>query len=104
MSGRREKLETMLKSAPTDQLLRYMLAMELDRGGCPEESLDHFKLLMQSTPAYVPAFLMAGQLLMRQGRIEDARSVFVDGIAVAQQQQNSHAAGEMAGFLSSLGN
>jgi hypothetical protein len=41
---------------------------------------------------------------MRQGRIEDARSVFVDGIAVAQQQQNSHAAGEMAGFLSSLGN
>jgi predicted RNA polymerase sigma factor len=47
---------------------------------------------------------MAGQLLMREGRVEEARSVFVAGIAMAQQQHNSHAAGEMAGFLSSLGN
>ncbi|MFM7058220.1 MAG: tetratricopeptide repeat protein [Planctomycetota bacterium] len=104
MSARREKLEAMLKTAPADQLLRYMLAMELDRSGSPEEALDHFRQLMQSSSAYVPAFLMAGQLLMRQGRIEDARSVFTDGIAVAQKQQNSHAAGEMAGFLASLGN
>lgn len=104
MSARREKLETMLESAPGDQLLRYMLAMELDRCGSPEEALVHFHQLMQSAPAYVPAFLMAGQLLMRQGRIDNARSVFVDGISVARQQQNDHAAGEMAGFLASLGN
>ncbi|MEY3176007.1 MAG: hypothetical protein RLZZ436_3921 [Planctomycetota bacterium] len=104
MPSRREKLEAMLQTTPGDQLLRYMLAMELDRGGLTDESLWHFTQLMRAVPCYVPAFLMGGQLLMRLGRTEEARSVFVDGIAAAQQQQNSHAAGEMAGFLASLGN
>jgi cytochrome c-type biogenesis protein CcmH/NrfG len=104
MASRREKLEKMLESAPGDQLARYMLANELGNGGQTEEALGHFRQLMDSSAAYVPAFLMAGQLLMREGRVEEARSVFVAGIAMAQQQHNSHAAGEMAGFLSSLGN
>ncbi|MEY2726473.1 MAG: hypothetical protein RLZZ458_2340 [Planctomycetota bacterium] len=104
MSVRREKLEKMLSAAPEDSLLRYMLAMELDREGQSSQSLEQFEHLMQQSSPYVPAFLMAGQLQMRLGQIEKARSVFVAGIAQAQAVGNSHAAGEMAGFLSSLGN
>ncbi|MEY3458507.1 MAG: hypothetical protein RL215_1664 [Planctomycetota bacterium] len=104
MSSRLGKLEAMLSAAPGDQLLRYMLAMELDRADLSDRSLAEFVHLMQQTPPYVPAFLMAGQLLMRLGQVERARSVFVDGIAAAQEAGNSHAAGEMAGFLASLGN
>lgn len=102
MASRREKLEGMLQSSPDDQLLRYMLAMELDREGQCAESLQQFQNLMTATSPYVPAFLMAGQLLMRLNRTTDARQVFQTGIRQAELQQNSHAAGEMAGFLATL--
>jgi len=102
MASRREKLEGMLQSSPDDQLLRYMLAMELDREGQHEASLLQFQTLMTAPTPYVPAFLMAGQMLMRLNRTADARRVFQTGIRQAELQQNSHAAGEMAGFLATL--
>jgi thioredoxin-like negative regulator of GroEL len=104
MPTRREKLEAMLQSTPDDQTLRYMLAMEFDKQGDPAGAMQQFTQLMQASTPYVPAFLMAGQLLTRLGRTEEARSVFNDGIQTAQAQNNTHAAGEMAGFLASLGN
>lgn len=104
MPTRREKLEGMLLAAPDDSTLRYMLAMELDKEGHTAQALHEFEHLMKAPVPFVPAFLMAGQLLIRHGRTEDARSVFNHGIQAAQTQNNQHAAGEMAGFLASLGN
>jgi hypothetical protein len=102
MASRREKLEVMLQSSPEDQMLRYMLAMEFDKEGSSERSLELFETLMTAATPYVPAFLMAGQLLSKIGRVEDAKKTFSSGIQQAQQQNNSHAAGEMAGFLAAL--
>ncbi|HAP07709.1 MAG TPA: hypothetical protein DCR20_07765 [Planctomycetaceae bacterium] len=102
MASRREKLEVMLQAAPDDQLVRYMLAMETDREGATDRSLELFQDLMDAPVPYVPAFLMAGQLLMRLNRSADARHVFQAGIRQAELQQNTHAAGEMAGFLATL--
>ena len=48
------------------------------------------------TPEYVPAYLQAGQLLVRMGRAAEAAvEVFRHGIQVAKQQHDEHAAGEM---------
>ena len=102
MPTRREKLEAMLQGSPDDQLLRYMLAMELDKEGQSEPALSQFQILMTAATPYVPAFLMAGQLLTRIDRIAEAKTVYTDGIATANQQGNSHASSEMAGFLSML--
>ncbi|MFO0979613.1 MAG: hypothetical protein U0996_24650 [Planctomycetaceae bacterium] len=102
MPSRREKLEAMLEGSPADQMLRYMLAMELDKEGLAEQSLQNFGMLMQDSKPYVPAFLMAGQLLTRLGRANEAKDIYQRGIAQAQLQENGHAAGEMAGFLASL--
>ncbi|MEN9553936.1 MAG: hypothetical protein RLZZ232_222 [Planctomycetota bacterium] len=104
MPTRREKLEGMLLADPDDSTLRYMLAMELDKEGTTTQALQEFEYLMKAPVPFVPAFLMAGQLLVRLGRTEDARSVFNHGIQAAQTQNNQHAAGEMAGFLATLGN
>ena len=46
MASRREKLEVMLQAAPDDQLVRYMLAMETDREGATDRSLELFQDLM----------------------------------------------------------
>jgi cytochrome c-type biogenesis protein CcmH/NrfG len=102
MASRREKLESMLKASPTDQMLRYMLAMERDKEGDHSGGLELFEGLMRDENPYVPAFLMAGQLLARLGRVDEARTTYAVGIEEAQKQKNDHAAGEMAGFLGAL--
>jgi len=99
---RKQKLESMLAAAPDDQMLRYMLAMELDKESDHERSLELFRSLMHDAPPYVPAFLMAGQMLARLQRTEDARTTYQAGIAEAKIQNNDHAAGEMSGFLQEL--
>ncbi len=103
MSSRREKIEAMLLDEPQDQFLRYSLAMELDKAGEHDRSLDLLTELIEDNPPHVPAFFMAGQQLARMGQVNKARDVLRVGIEVAREQNNSHAAGEMSEFLISLG-
>ena len=103
MPTRREKIEAMLADDPGDTFLRYSLAMELDKQGEHDASLARFADLMRDEPPYVPAFFMAGQQLVRVGRVDEARSILQDGIAAARSQDDMHAAGEMTEFLASLG-
>ena len=97
----REQLEELLTEDPTDQFLRYGLALELDKAGEHDRSLELMAELQRES--YVPAFFMAGQQLTRLERIGEARSVLRDGIAVADRTGDSHAAGEMREFLTNLG-
>ncbi len=103
MSSRREKIEAMLADDPQDVFLRYSLAMELDKEGENTASLEKLAELYRESPPYVPAYFMAGQQLVRLGRVEEARAVLRDGIEAARTQGDSHAAGEMSEFLTSLG-
>ncbi len=103
MPTRREKIEAMLKDEPQDTFLRYSLAMELDKEGVHDASLETFRGLQNDPRPYVPAFFMAAQQLARLGRIDDSRTVLRDGIAAARQQNDGHAAGEMSEFLAGLG-
>ncbi len=100
---RREKIEAMLAEEPGDTFLRYSLAMELDKEGAHESSLQILAELARDQPPYVPALFMAGKQLTRLQRIEEARAVLRNGIELAQDQDNTHAAGEMSEFLATLG-
>ncbi len=100
--SRRIKLEAMLADDPQDPLLRYMLAMELDREGDHDRSLSYLGGLMDDATPYVPAFLMAGQQLTRLDRPNEARTTFIKGIEAAQQQGDTHAFEELQRFLSEL--
>jgi len=103
MSTRREKIEAMLVDDPTDTFLRYSLAMELDKEGENDRSLEKLQGLTKDEPPYVPAFFMAGQQLARLDRVNEARAILRDGIEQARVQNDAHAAGEMSEFLASLG-
>ncbi len=100
---RRQKIEAMLVDDPADQFLHYSLALELEKEGMHEESLAEFRGLMSASPPYVPAFFMAAQELARLGRTAAARTVLRDGIEQARAAGETHAAGEMSEFLTSLG-
>lgn len=101
--SRREKIEAMLQNEPNDQFLRYGLAIEYDNEARYEESLALFAGLTQDSPRHAQAFFRGAQLLVRLDRIDEARAMLREGIEVAREQGNSHAAGEMGELLAALG-
>lgn len=102
-----ERIEAMLADDPDDAFLRYGLAMEHasagDDAACVEVLRD---LIVRSTAKpYVPAFLQAGQALVRLDRIDEACDVLKAGIETATGAGTSealHARGEMQGLLASI--
>ncbi len=103
MSTRREKIEAMLKDEPEDQFLRYSLACEFDNEDRSEESLALFRGLIADQPPHVHAFFRGAQLLVKLDQVADARTMLREGIEIARQQNEMHAAGEMGELLASLG-
>jgi predicted Zn-dependent protease len=103
MASRREKIEALLKEEPRDQFLRYGLAVEYDNEERADEALQIFRGLMRDQPPHVASFFRGAQLLVKLGEIEDARAALRDGIEIARQQGDLHAAGEMGELLASLG-
>jgi len=96
-------MEAMLKLEPEDQFLRYSVACEYDNEDRTDESLVLFRGLMADQPPHVHAFFRGAQLLVKLDRIAEARTMLRDGIEVARQQGEMHAAGEMGELLASLG-
>src|SRR3954470_7691989 len=103
MHSRREKIEAMLKEEPEDQFLRYSLACEFDNEERSDESLALLRSLMTDQTPHVHSFLRGAQLLVKLDRIEEARAALREGIELARQQGELHAAGEMGELLASLG-
>jgi thioredoxin-like negative regulator of GroEL len=101
--SRREKIEAMLTEEPLNQFLRYSLAMECDKEGDHDRSLELLDTLARDSEPYVAAFFMAGQQLARLQRVSEARTYLRDGIEAARRAGDGHAAGEMSEFLASLG-
>jgi tetratricopeptide (TPR) repeat protein len=100
---RKQQIEEMLREDPNDPFLRYGLAMEYLSQGDLETAVQQFRDLTAVAPDYVPAYLQAGQVLVRLGRPAEAGEVWKQGIAVAQRAGDRHAAEEMQGFLDGLG-
>jgi tetratricopeptide (TPR) repeat protein len=101
--SRRQQIETMLQAEPQDTFLRYSLAMELQKEGEHELSLEWFRGLMRDRPPHVPAFFMAARLLLQLHRVDEARAALREGIEYARRQGDHHAASEMGELLIALG-
>ena len=101
---RMTQIEAMLAEDPDDAFLRYGLAMEHasagDDAACVEALRD---LIARTSPnPYIPAFLMAGQALVRLDRIPEAGTILREGIAAAGKAGDTHAQGEMQGLLDTI--
>ena len=98
---RMDQIEALLADDPDDPFLRYGLAMEYAGAGDEATAADQLLRLIAGTP-YVPAYLMAGQILNRLDRVGEACDVLRRGIAAAREQGNAHAEGEMAALLATI--
>jgi predicted Zn-dependent protease len=104
---RMEQIEALLADDPTDAFLRYGLAMEHASQGDDAAAVQHLRELIALDPAkpYIPAFLMAGQALIRLGKETEAAELLKQGIAVATRAgtpEAMHARGEMEGLLATV--
>jgi predicted Zn-dependent protease len=99
---RREKLEKMLAETPSDPFLRYAVALELAKEGNPLEGISRLKVLLETSPNYVPTYFQLAQMQVDQGLTEEAKSVLLRGIESARRAGDAHAEGEMRGFLDQL--
>lgn len=106
-TARMERIEALLADDPDDAFLRYGLAMEHASAGDDAACVVVLQDLIarKANDPYVPAFLQAGQALVRLDRIAEACAVLRDGIAAAARVRTPdalHAQGEMQGLLSSI--
>jgi thioredoxin-like negative regulator of GroEL len=99
-----EQIEAMLADDPDDAFLRYGLAMEHASAGDDAACVEVLRDLIARTTAtpYVPAFLQAGQALVRLDRIPEACDALRQGITAARNAGDTHAQGEMQGLLDSI--
>ncbi len=95
-------LTAILESNPKDAFARYGLAMEYANQGQTETALAQFDQLINAHPDYTPGYQMAGQLLAKAGRTEEASQLLRDGITCAQRNGNLHAKSEMEALLDEI--
>jgi hypothetical protein len=98
---RREFLEEALHQDPHNTFARYGLALELAKGE-PAAAWTHFAYLLQHHPEYSATYFHAGAFLLKQGRLDEARKVLVDGVEVTGRQGKQHAQAELQAALDDL--
>jgi hypothetical protein len=99
---RRQVLEEFVEKSPADAFSRYGLAMECISSGDAAAALGQFAVLLEQHSDYIPAYLMYGQLLVRESRPDEARQVLSTGIAAASRKGDQHAASEMEALLADI--
>jgi tetratricopeptide (TPR) repeat protein len=95
-------LKDILAQQPGDAFARYGLAMAYASNGDFEISIGEFYRLLLEHPNYTAGYFMAGQTLVKAGRIDEAKARLREGIASAERTGNSHALSEMRQLLDEL--
>ena len=98
---RRQFLEEAVTQDATNTFARYGLAMECMNTE-PETAWSHFEYLIKHHPEYAATYYQAGIFLMKQGRIDEARTVIATGIEVTGRQGKQHAQAELQALQEEL--
>ena len=102
MNNRLESLLNLLAKEPEDSFLLYGIALEYISANNFGEAEKYFKYLLAADDKYVPAYMQYAQLKEKQNDIENARKLYKQGIQIAKETGDKHAAKEMEEFLDEL--
>ena len=87
---------------PENVFARYSLGMELRKAGDQAAALEAFEALIDTDPAYIAAYLMAGQVAVELDDEDRAAAILRSGIERARENGNDHAASEMSDLLDEI--
>jgi tetratricopeptide (TPR) repeat protein len=97
-----EVLKSMLAQNPRDIFARYGLAMEHAKQGKLEEAVAEYRILLEHNPDYAAAYFHGGQALEKLGRIDDARTMYQNGIETTSRIGDLHTKSELQAALEML--
>ncbi len=101
-TNRLDVLRQMVSQDPNNSFARYGLAMELANSGQLTESVAEYRALIERDQNYVPAYFHFGQALEKAGELEQARSIYEQGIEAATRRGDPHTRSEIEAALNLL--
>lgn len=97
-----EALNEVLAQNPDDAFARYGLAMEYKQLADYQRAIEQFDELRKRCPDYTAGYQMAAQVLIDQGKTEEAVERLHEGIESAGRTGNRHALSEMEAMLDEI--
>ncbi len=102
MSQRLDMLERVIAAGSDDPFHWYARAMEFRSLGRLQEAQAAYEAVADRFAAYVPTYLMAGQLAAELGQTDIARQWLTRGITAAAKAGDAHAQSELRSALAAL--
>lgn len=97
--SRIEIFEEMAHSQPGDAMIHYGLASEYMKLEDWPKASDALRRVIEINPDYTAAYQMLGTALSNQGRLQEARGVWTEGIKAAKRTGAWKAGQHMEGLL-----
>ncbi len=99
MNNRLDQLTNFLAENPQDPFLKYAITMEYVKLEKSEEAFKGFEDLIANHTDYVGTYYHFGKFLEKENLQDRARTIYEQGISIAQQKRNFHALGELKNAL-----
>lgn len=93
--NRIQKLEEYLRATPQDNFLQHALALEYIKIEDDAAAKKLFETILERAPGYVGSYYHLGKLLERCGKVEEAKSVYKNGMAATTKAGDRHAYNEL---------
>ncbi|MBD78589.1 MAG: tetratricopeptide repeat protein [Crocinitomicaceae bacterium] len=92
-------IKEMLSSNSTDPFLNYAAALEYNKIGDKEKSINLLLGIVNNNPEYLGAYYQLGKLYEEQNQSDKAIVIFKKGRKVALEQNNQKTLGELTEAL-----
>jgi tetratricopeptide (TPR) repeat protein len=102
MNNRTEILEQFVEEDPNDSFSRYALALELEKAGDREAAVGQLREVLERDGSYVAAYYHLGRLLATLGRTDESRTVYSEGLKVAEKAGETKTVSEIREALEQL--
>lgn len=105
MKNNRQKIRDLaasLKENPNDSFIKFALALELLKKDDVSKAKVLFESILKQDPDYLGVYYHLGKLYENTGRLEDAKTMFKDGLEVARNQNDKRTELELTDALESL--
>lgn len=102
MNDRLNGLLELYEKDPDDSFLIYGIALEYKSKKNYTEAENYFEILIEKDPTYVPVYMQFAILKEEINEITKAKELYTEGIKIAEQKGDAHAAQEMGDFLNEL--
>lgn len=96
------ELAQSLQKNPDDSFIKFALALELLKIDDVTKARVLFESILKQDPDYLGVYYHLGKLYESEGRIEDAKKIFSDGLTIAEKQNNKRTELELKEALESL--